>query len=124
MGVCLSLRDRPQPAGRRSRLRLAAALHNRWEGAVATGDVPTGAIRRRWTLGRRTYWAGFDAMRPSMWANRKNPHTVERRRSIVDAARPRSSIAARYSSMWGRVAVSTVSWRSAAHWKNARKSCR
>jgi len=23
-----------------------------------------------WTLGRRTYWAGLEAIRPSMWAKR------------------------------------------------------
>ena len=44
------------------------------------------------TFGRRTYWAGFDAIRPSMCANRYSPHTVARRRSIVDAASPRCSM--------------------------------
>ena len=29
-----------------------------------------------------------------MWANRKYPHTVDKRRSIVDAASPRCSVAA------------------------------
>ena len=44
------------------------------------------------TFGCRTYWAGFDAIRPSMCANRYSPHTVARRRSIVDAASPRCSM--------------------------------
>ena len=41
-----------------------------------------------WTLGRRTYWAGFDAILPSMCANRWRPHTVASRPPIVDAANP------------------------------------
>lgn len=44
------------------------------------------------TFGRRTYWAGFEAIRPSMCAKRYRPHTVARRRSIVDAASPRCSM--------------------------------
>src|SRR5215212_1564082 len=64
---------------------------------------------RGWTLGRRTYWAGLAEIRPSMCANRKKPHTVDRRRSIVDGASPLASMAARYSSMCGRVSLRTSS---------------
>jgi hypothetical protein len=42
----------------------------------------------------------------------------------LPAARPRSSMAARYGSTCGRVAFNTISCLSVAHWKNARRSCR
>ena len=49
---------------------------------------------------------------------------VDRRRSIVDAARPRSSIQLRYNSMCGRVAANTARLLSEAHWKKPRRSWR
>src|SRR4029450_13445070 len=49
---------------------------------------------------------------------------VESRRSIVDAASPRSSIQARNTSMCPRLASSTATPLSAAHWKKPRRSWR
>jgi hypothetical protein len=51
---------------------------------------------------------GFERIRPTMCANRQRPHTVDSRRSIVDAASPRSSIQARNSSMCARLAARTT----------------
>jgi hypothetical protein len=54
-----------------------------------------GAIQSRdsdgWIWERRMYCAAFDGTRPSMRANRSKPHPMHTRRSIVDAAGPRSS---------------------------------
>jgi hypothetical protein len=44
--------------------------------------------------------------------------------SIVDAARPRSSIQARNSSMCARLASMTTTPSSVAHWKKPRRSWR
>jgi hypothetical protein len=51
-------------------------------------------------------WVGGDP--PVYVGEAVKPQALERRRSIVEAARPRSSIEARYSSRWARVASSTA----------------
>ena len=54
----------------------------------------------------------------------EKPQTVDSRRSIVEAASPRSSIQARNSSMCARLAASTAMPWSVAHWKKPRRSWR
>jgi hypothetical protein len=48
-------------------------------------------------VARRTYRAGLEATRAVDVAKRQDPQAVDRRRSMVDAARPRSSIEVRCS---------------------------
>jgi hypothetical protein len=61
-----------RPFSPRSTAKPACAWSTRW----AANRNPSSSVRSRpraslgWTLGRRTYWAGLDAIRPSMWAKR------------------------------------------------------
>lgn len=54
----------PKPLAGDPGFELLAALHNRWDEAVATGDVPR-AIRRRFDL--MTDILGLDRQRATAW---------------------------------------------------------
>lgn len=61
-------------------------------GPLADRLDPSVRGRKVEPLAVRTYWAGFESILPSMWANRYRPHTVASLRSIVEAASPRCSM--------------------------------